>query len=131
MTANKARSVSEAVQLRTIRLELARTKEYPEGNPGCGYQFVAPLDADGHLDLEAFKRHKSECRVHRFWVGEKVRVGALLHLGRDRWVFSYDIGAEDDEPAFRFDRHQFLPGEYVSITEHDGVTRPFRIVSIS
>jgi hypothetical protein len=28
------------------------------------------------------------------------------------------------------DRHSFAPGEYVSITEHDGVTRPFRVVSV-
>jgi hypothetical protein len=24
----------------------------------------------------------------------------------------------------------FVPGEYVSITEHDGVTRPFKVVSV-
>jgi hypothetical protein len=130
MTAGKPTSSAGTAQLRTIRLELARTKEFPQGNPSCGYEFVAPLDAEGHLDLETFKQHKGDCRVHRFWAGEKVQAGALLHLGRDRWVFSYDIGSEDDEPAFRFDRHQFLPGEYVSITEHDGETRPFRIVSV-
>ncbi|HVJ34392.1 MAG TPA: hypothetical protein VND94_14855 [Terriglobia bacterium] len=116
--------------LRTIRLELARTAEYPEGNALCGYEFTAPLRPDGHLDLAAFKQHKEKCRVHRFWAGETTQAGALLHLGHDRWVFSYEPGTEDDEPAFHFDRHQFVPGEYVSITEHDGVTRPFRIVSV-
>ena len=84
----------------------------------------------GHLDLAAFKQHKEKCRVHRFWAGETTQAGSLLHLGHDRWVFSYEPGTEDDEPAFHFDRHQFVPGEYVSITEHDGVTRPFRIVSV-
>ena len=46
--------------LKTIRLELARTKEFPSGNPRCGYEFKAPLDAkgltfvhpDGELDAE-------------------------------------------------------------------------------
>jgi hypothetical protein len=121
---------SNAAVLRTIRLELARTPDFPDGNPQCGYEFVAPLDAAGHLDLETFKKQHDKCRVHRFWSGEKVQAGALLHLGRDRWVFSYEPGATDDEPAFRFDKHQFVPGEYVSITEHDGVRRPFRIVSV-
>jgi len=116
--------------LRSIRLELARTKEQPAGNPRCGYEFVAPLTADGHLDAQGHKDHKADCRVHRFWEGEKAELGVLRHLGPDRWVFSYAPGKEDDEPAFKFDRHRFVIGEYVSITEHDGVTRPFKVVSI-
>ena len=31
--------------LKLIRLELARTKEYPEGSAAHGYEFTAPLDA--------------------------------------------------------------------------------------
>lgn len=119
-----------AAILKTIRLELARTKEHPEGSPRCGYEFTAPLTPDGHLDAEAFRTAKAQCRVHRFWEGEKPEHGALLHLGRDRWVFSYAPGTDDDEPAFKFDRHRFQPGEYVSITEHDGVTRPFKVASV-
>ncbi len=130
MSADHRSSTSTAAQLRTIRLELARTPDFPQGNPACGYEFVAPLDSSGRLDLEAFKQLKSKCRVQRFWAGAKPQTGALLHLGRDRWVFSYEPGRDDDEPAFRFDRHHFVPGEYVSITEHDGVTRPFRITTI-
>ncbi|HNB26239.1 MAG TPA: hypothetical protein PLR41_04720 [Alphaproteobacteria bacterium] len=117
-------------KLKTIRLELARTKEFPEGNARCGYEFVAPLNREGHLDLDLYRREKGACRVHRFWAGEKTEEGTLLHLGHDRWVFSYAPGEDDDEPAFKFDRHFFLPGEYVSITEHDGVTRPFKVVSV-
>ncbi|HWA51006.1 MAG TPA: hypothetical protein VG742_22245 [Dongiaceae bacterium] len=116
--------------LKKVRLELARTKEFPGGNPRCGYEFTAPLGRDGHLDLELYKRQKAACRVRRFWEGEKAEEGALLHLGKDRWVFSYAPGTDDDEPAFKFDRHSFAPGEYVSITEHDGVTRPFKVVSV-
>ena len=26
---------------------------------------------------------------------------------------------------FKFDKHRFIPGEYVSLTKHDGVQRPF------
>ena len=129
-TQSKASTASSGASLRTIRLELARMAGFPEGSNQCGYEFTAPLDAEGHLDLDSFKQHRDKCRVHRFWAGEKTQSGALQHLGRDRWVFSYEPGSDDDEPAFRFDRHRFVPGEYVSITEHDGVTRPFRIVSV-
>ena len=36
-----------------IRLNLARSKEFPQGSPRHGYEFVAPLDAQGHIDVEA------------------------------------------------------------------------------
>lgn len=116
--------------LKTIRLELARTKENPDGRSDTGYEFTAPLTADGHLDAAAWKQHRAQCRVRRFFPGEKIQQGALLHLGPDRWVFSYEQGTDDDEPAFKFDRHRFVAGEYVSVTEHDGVTRPFKVASV-
>ncbi len=36
--------------LRHIRLELARSREFPSGSPRHGYDLVAPLDAKGHID---------------------------------------------------------------------------------
>ncbi|MDH3770219.1 MAG: hypothetical protein OET79_04410 [Nitrospirota bacterium] len=46
------------------------------------------------------------------------------------WAFHYDDAAEDDEPIFRFDQHRFVRGDYVSITEHDGIQRTFRVADI-
>lgn len=116
--------------LKRIRLELARTKEFPEGNPACGYEFVAPLKPDGHLDADGWKENRDRCTVRRFWTGEDDEEGKLVHGPGGRWMFSYAPGEDDDEPIFKFDRHLMKQGEYVSITEHDGVTRPFRIVSV-
>jgi hypothetical protein len=118
------------VALKNIRLELARTKEFPAGNANCGYEFTAPLDGGGQFDAVAFKQHKGECHVVRFWQGANDERGSLIHVRGKRWVFSYAPGADDDEPIFKFDRHVFKPNEYVSITEHDGVTRPFKVVSV-
>jgi hypothetical protein len=36
--------------LKRIRLELARSKEFPMGSARHGYEFVAPLDSKGHID---------------------------------------------------------------------------------
>jgi hypothetical protein len=36
--------------LKRIRLELARSKEFPVGSANHGYEFVAPLDNNGHID---------------------------------------------------------------------------------
>ncbi|MFM8801646.1 MAG: hypothetical protein ACKOEE_14015 [Tagaea sp.] len=116
--------------LKHIRLELARTKQTPDGDPACGYEFAAPLAADGHLDPDAWRKEKDRCTVRRFWRGAADERGLLVHGKGGRWAFSYAPGEDDDEPIFKFDRHRFVPGEYVSITELDGETRPFKVVSV-
>ncbi|MGQ9371387.1 hypothetical protein [Azospirillum sp. A39] len=116
--------------LKKIRLELARTPEHPEGSAEHGYEFVAPLSADGHIDLEEWRRTRERCTVHRFWRGEDAMDGRLAHRGT-RWFFHYgEEEDEADEPIFRFDRHTFNAGDYVSITEHDGEQRTFRVASV-
>lgn len=116
--------------LRTIRLELAREREHPEGSAEHGYEFVAPLTDDGHFDEAVWRANRDRCTVHRFWRGEDDLHGRLVHQ-RTRWVFHYDDGDPDeDEPIFRFDRHVFREGEYVSITEHDGTLRTFRVARV-
>ena len=42
----------------------------------------------------------------------------------------YGPGATDDEPGYMFDSHVFREGECVSITEHNGETRLFRVVCV-
>jgi len=112
--------------LKQIRLELARTAEFPDGSRKHGYEFIAPLKEDGHIDLEIWKKYRQVCSVLRFWAGEDDEHGLLIHY-RQRWAFSYAPGDDDDEPFYRFDSHAFAEGEYVTITEHDGVARPFRV----
>lgn len=117
--------------LKKIRLELARTPDHPEGSSNFGYEFVAPLDDSGHIDLDSFRQHSERCTVRRFWQGADDENGRLRHTRGGRWVFDYDATTdEDDEPLFKLDRHVFAEGEYLSITEHDGELRTFRIVSI-
>jgi hypothetical protein len=36
----------------------------------------------------------------------------------------------EQRQGFQFDKHRFPPGEYVSLKEHDGHMRTFRIVSV-
>lgn len=117
--------------LRKIRLELARNRDFPDGSPAHGYEFTAPLDKTGHFDPKEWTTARDKCTVRRFWDGADDETGTLIHLRGHHWAFSYDPKAdEDDEPIFRFDRHVFKQGEYVSITEHDGVQRTFRIASV-
>lgn len=117
--------------LKSIRLELARNPDFPDGSAEHGYEFTAPLDGEGLLDHEAWQTARKECTVRRFWAGEPDEEGHLVHTRRRTWAFHYDGEEEaEDEPIFKFDRHHFVEGEYVSITEHDGVQRTFRVAKV-
>lgn len=115
--------------LKLIRLELARNEEFPNGSAAHGYEFTAPLDENGQLDMAEWKTYHLACTVWRFWGDEPEEHGELIH-DRHGWAFSYERGDADDEPIFKFDRHVLREGEYISITEHDGVTRTFRVAWI-
>lgn len=110
-----------------VRLELARTDEFPEGSGDRGYELVAPVDASGHLDEAAWRANRKRCVVRRFWAGAADEKGELIHT-RTGWAFSYAPGEDDNEPLFRLDTHVIKQGDYISIREHEGETLPFRIV---
>lgn len=119
--------------LNTIRLTLARDHDFPNGSDAHGYLFVAPLDSDGRIDAEGWRKERERCRVRRFWAGEDEEVGHLVHTRGRKWAFHYDIhgDVDDDEPGYRFESHVFAPGEYVSILEHDGHMRTFRVAEVA
>ena len=121
--------------LKRITLHLARSKEFPSGSPWYGYEFVAPIDAKGHIDPELWRNYRDHCRVRRFWDGAPEQVGRLVHKpgGSEhaRWVFDYDAErTDDDESGYRFGTHAFIPGEYVSIGDDDGELHTFRVVAV-
>jgi len=117
--------------LRRVRLELARDHDFPHGSSEHGYDFIAPLDRQGHIDLNAWQELRARCRVRRFWGNEREEVGHIVHKRGRSWAFHYDVHGDPshDEAGFRFDSHAFLPGEYVSIREQDGALRTFRVKS--
>lgn len=118
-----------------IRLNLARSKEFPNGSERHGYEFVAPLDGDGNIDAALWREQRGHCGVRRFWEGEGDQIGRLVHKPggpeHARWVFDYDDSAEeDDESGYRFGSHVFRPGEYVSIRDDAGEMHTFQVVSV-
>lgn len=116
--------------LRTVRLELARTRGFPEGSPSHGYEFTAPLTADGRIDEAAWRTQRKQCTVRRFWKGEADQLGRLIHTRHGTWAFSYAPGEDDDTPFVHLESHVLKPGEYVSIREHGGDTLPFRVAFV-
>ena len=121
-------------EFKRVRLNRARSTEFPAGSNQHGYEFIVPLDAKGHIDEPLWRAHREACRVHRFWLGEDEKSGRLVHKsgGQDpaRWVFDYDQNrVDDDEAGYRFGAHVFIPGEYVTIRDQDDA-HTFRVVSV-
>lgn len=119
------------VHLSSIRLELARTRDFPEGSSAFGYEFKAPLNGDGRIDIARWQHAMSLCTVRHFRPGVDDEHGSLIRTRRHSWAFSYAPGEDDDEPVFHLEDHVFREGEYVSVTGHDGVALPFKVVSVA
>ncbi|MBI1386355.1 MAG: hypothetical protein GC150_15720 [Rhizobiales bacterium] len=116
--------------MKKIRLELARDHDFPGGSREHGYEMVAPIDDDGHIDAAEWRRSREKCRVVRFWGDADHEIGHLVRKPGGQWAFHYDIHGDedDDETGHRFDSHSFRIGDYVSIKEHDDIMRTFRVV---
>jgi hypothetical protein len=121
-------------EFKRIRLTLARSKAFPAGSDRHGYEFVAPLDPHGHIDPKLWHQYRERCGVRRFWDGE-TETGHLVHkpggAEHARWAFHYDLAPADDEAGYRFGSHAFVPGEYVSISDHDTEeTHTFKVAAV-
>jgi len=132
---NKQATVQLPHSFRHIRLELARSKDFPRGSTAHGYEFVAPLDGKAHLDPALWSKHRSRCLVRRFW-GEAEESGHLVHKpgGAEHalWAFDYSAAApHGEETGYRFGAHAFRAGEYVSIGDDAGETHTFRVVAVA
>jgi hypothetical protein len=124
--------MAQAAQLSHIRLESAPGPH--EHASGIAYGIVAPLDSKGMIDVDAWKRERLLCFVHRIEGGESVRTGLLVHrpggANGATWAFDYEAGVGEEETGFRFDAHAFSPGAYVSVRDADGATHTYRVAAV-
>jgi hypothetical protein len=123
----------ELSDLNRILLNLARSRDFPDGSSRHGYDFIAPLDPQGHIDPVLWRKYRNYCRVRRFWEGEDDEIGRLVHkpggAEHSRWVFTFSSD-DVDEAGYKFGAHAFLPGEYVSISGQNGKLHTFRVVAV-
>jgi hypothetical protein len=129
-------SHAEVSPLRKVSLRAARSPAFPDGSIRHGYDFVAPLDSTGHIDVEAWKAHRGLCVVHRIWGDDAPMRGQLVHraggAGGATWAFVYGSATDAEEEAgFHFADHAFQAGEYVSVREVDGDVVTFRVTAVA
>jgi hypothetical protein len=113
----------------SVRLELARTPEFPDGSASRAYLVHLPLDQGGLIDEDAMRRTPAMATVRRFWPNERDMAGYVISTPRG-WALSYRPGDEDDETIFHLETHRLRIGEYVTLREPDGEQLPFRVVSL-
>ncbi|MDO8297609.1 MAG: hypothetical protein Q7T19_14355 [Caulobacter sp.] len=119
--------------LSRIVMRLARNPgtEFADGDDHRGYSLVAPLGADGKLDVDGFQAHRGECSVRRFAPEEEAVTGVLKRRGQT-WYFDYDASEDtDDEPVHRLGEHSFTVGEYVSVADEDGRMLAYKVTEVS
>lgn len=112
-----------------IRLELARTADFPEGSPSRAFLLRLPLFEDGLIDEAEVGRKPAMATVKRHWPNEPDQHGYVIRTGAN-WGFSYAIGEDDDETLFHLESHPLCEGEYVTLTEPDGKRLPFQVSRI-
>lgn len=120
-----------ALTLKKVRLELGRTRDFPEGSPDQCCESIVALTPSAQINRKIWEAEKLNRSPLRFWGNADFERGELIPLPEGGWAFSYAPGEEDDEPIYRLADRTLSEGEYVSITEHDGVTRPFKVVRTS
>jgi hypothetical protein len=113
-----------------VRLELARSNEFPNGSHRHGYEFHLPLDQAGRLDRTAYRHTPELCTVHRFWESSDDLIGTVHHTSHDRWMFSFHAADLEDEPIPHFADHVFREGEYLTVRELAGGEHTFRVTLV-
>lgn len=114
----------------SVRFELARTPEFPNGSASRAYLVHLPLDATGRIDEDALSREPAKATVRRFWPNQRDMSGYVIRTPKG-WALSYRPGDEDDEAIFHLETHAIRTGEYLTLTEPDGEQLPFRIASLT
>jgi hypothetical protein len=119
-------------EFQIVKLRLAREKGHPAGDLSHGYDILMPLDDDGHILPDLWRKHRDLCRVRRFRPGEEDKHGMLARRPGGSWYFDYNRDDDgDDENAFRFNTERFVLGEYVSVREDDDTMHTFQIIAIA
>ena len=111
---------------KNIRLELARTAEFPAGSVSRGYLLRLPLDDDDLIDRSAFERSPHRAQVRRFWSTEPDEAGFVLEKD-EGWAISCN-----GWPSRRIllDGRPLRLGQELSVVDRDGSSLPFKVASI-
>jgi hypothetical protein len=114
---------------KTIRLELAGTREFPSGSAGRAFLLRLPLDEDGSINEAELAQRPSRATVRRFWASEPDCSGRITRRD-DGWDLSCSE-RHDDGFYFHLPPQQILPGGQIVMTTPDGTRLTFRVANMT
>jgi hypothetical protein len=114
---------------KSIRLELARTEDYPEGSASRVYLLRLPLKADGLIDEEVLRNAPARATVRRFWPNQADLSGYVVRTPQG-WAFSFEPGQGGEEAVRHLESRPIGYGDYLTIAEPDGSKLAFRVASL-
>jgi len=107
---------------KTIRLELARTADFPRGSVARSYVLRLPLQRDGTIDEAALSLHPELATVRRFWPNEPDRRGYVTYTPQG-WGFA----AAPNAPPHPVPREPIRRGAVMMLTEPGGNVMPYEV----
>jgi hypothetical protein len=111
---------------KNVRLELAGTREFPNGSAGRAYLLRLPLDERGLIDEGQVVQHPERATVRRHWPNEPDRNGYLVRKPNG-WAFAYAQGDPGDGDEFQLEADPLQIGKCVTIIEANGARLPFKV----
>lgn len=105
--------------LTKITLQLGRNEGYPDGDRHEGYIINAPINAEGKLDVEIWRKYSKDCKVIRYSANDDNDAEGQLVYKSGKWSISYSADFEE-EGLFHLADHRLWVGDYVTVTEKDG-----------
>jgi hypothetical protein len=109
-----------------IRLELARTADFPSGSVSRGYLIQLPLDCEGRIDSDVLATKPYRATVRRYWSTEPDEAGNVVGI-ESGWALRCNDGPDR---MLLLGGHPIRLGEQVSVLEADGGVLPFTVSSI-
>jgi hypothetical protein len=110
---------------KSVRLELGRTNEFPNGSASRAYLLRLPLDSEGRIDEAALENLPEQATVRRLWPSEPDLSGHLVKEG-SRWAF---VARNSQEVISAFDPLAFRVGQTLELEER-GRRMPFRVAKL-
>ncbi|HEY0014488.1 MAG TPA: hypothetical protein VGB79_16720 [Allosphingosinicella sp.] len=113
----------------TVRLELGRTRDFPQGSASRAYLLRLPLDESGAIDEVAIRSDPGHATVRRFWPNERDRSGRIVATP-EGWAVRYDPGDAEGDAVYRLETETVHLGGEIRVMEPDGHLLPFRVASL-
>lgn len=113
---------------KNIRLELAKTPEFPRGSPSRSYLLRLPLTEAGAIDRAALQEQPREATVRRFWPSEPDLAGYVIP-SPGGWVLTFDRVASG-KGSGKLQGDALRLGDCITMTEPDGRQLPFRVAAL-